>query len=442
MSEEESADMNQQIRNIISQNSQSIENKLKDKYIFEIYEMQKRYIEKKIKLSITFCKTFYGCNLEDIEGIINTLVNDNELLRSIIVKTNSNYEYHQSEYIYDFSIETIDINTFDLSIDEVRILALNEIKSYLMNYVPLENLMWTFLPIKIDDTTFEIVFGFDHIIFDIVSKTILSKKLQTYENDIKIGKKLCSSNETCYMDFLEDIEKNFSKLKVSQFKSSSFYSNFISACNKINENYPETVDTKSIIFSKPIAIKFRVSSELESNLNNINSGICLAYIIKICSMIFSQRFIPVKVLRSGRVFGNKVYNELFCDCHVSVPSLFDSYDKVNGKSVENQIFKIELEYMMKNKLHLGKMILSDKELNIKVGIKTPINYNFGGRISVEEEKELLGRIRQNRYNVRYPTLGYTVGDSIGIVLFHGIKKQTLEHIDRVFDCPICYEFID
>ena len=143
------------------------------------------------KKNITFLYDFtYPIEFEGIRKIVIKIINENSLLRSIIVKNSDTYCIEEYDSYSNIQIPFIDLSNYSFDCQ-------NKIQEILQQHLEkpfdvIENVLYRTIAIKLNHSNYKLVFEFNHLVFDGGSYLVLEEQIDEAQKETPLtieGKK-------------------------------------------------------------------------------------------------------------------------------------------------------------------------------------------------------------------------------------------------------------
>jgi amino acid adenylation domain-containing protein len=266
------------------------------------------FTTKRMSTNITFFsyEFSYPTTVEKIKTVVTQLVNENSLLRSVIVKQDDDYYIKEFDSFSNIEIPFIDVSGFSLA-------AREEISDTFREnlYKPFdltENLLYRILLFKWDERKYKLFIILNHLIFDGESHKILRERIDRLieQGAHHSGNNRPGKSFRDYTEFLSGISENVAGLE--QYLDLPDYMN---ACAKARARF-ETGNLKIHGFDLDISI-------LKGNLKDMYNEIILLCYARMTSNLFEMENAPIIVISSGRNYKDGNFNNIIGDFHDLVP---------------------------------------------------------------------------------------------------------------------------
>lgn len=372
-------------------------------------------------------------DVNDVLRALENVIALNPLLRSYIVMNSTKLSFVQRESFKFDQIQIFDATALNNKNQKLLVKKTTEILEEFLKKQSIESLMFHFALIKLNETEYKLLFMANHLIFD-----GYSKKVFEYDFLNMLQKKEIKKKNT-YETFAALLWESSSDQVVESFLLSDTYLNFKTASDELENKYPDF--KKPIVFSEPISfsIPFKETSSGNSDESMFlkKEKQLLSTVVEWCHEIFEMSQIPVRILSNGRKFSNQEFYDVIGDCHTSYPVLFKQDCTPHEDYQFDELESVKTEFQ-KNKWELSAVYRYAEKKDspeIEHAIDRAINFNYIGEITEESETEILKDIKNENF-ARFPIMGYTKGNELGITFFNGVpdsfKKKLKNNIIEKF----------
>lgn len=359
-----------------------------------------------------------------IKKNLTKLINDQSVLRMTVDKSNSEYLFVEHMEIKAIDFFIIDLAEFDLS---SKIKAIEEIFKCL-NYTLLtsdylNNPLYYFVIVKIDEQRFSMLLSADHQIVDIHTPRIIEKYFTL------------NNNETLkflpFMHYMEKIYLSDVKDKFIKFNNSEIYTNFMDSAKLFHDKYPQYPMEQRIVLSPPLSILYEPNVSEKFSLKETPIKLPLYITVKIINILFELDVIPLRVFVNRRILGNLNFYYTLGDFTDSITCTF----QMTGEDIISHCYN---EYVATEKYFIEEDILlkgliKDVEWSEPVYRYAPFTFNYLGEISCSEDFAKLD-LMNNRTPIPYPVLSYSTDSGyIRFIFPNGIKMEELNSIKLFLD---------
>jgi aryl carrier-like protein len=288
------------------------QNKIVNQY--QLAPVQRSFLQSPhdvLKQNIILCP--YNFNQFDdaanLKNVIIRIINENSLLKSIIVKEKNTYLIKEFDSFLNVEIPFIDISRYS---PKSREKTLYMVKQKL--YEPFEilnHLLYRVIAVKLDHNKYKVFFAFNHMIFDGQSVGVLSQKIQTNKENPRNNlenkeKKQPAKDYPDYITFLNGL--NYEDIKLEKYLDLEDYSRSVKKAVK----------------------KFQIGElkydGLEIDIKNLNQDfrdyyneiilLCYANLIK---DLYGVIKVPMLFMSNGRSYKNGNFSNVIGDFHDLIP---------------------------------------------------------------------------------------------------------------------------
>lgn len=343
---------------------------------FECSSPQNKFFKKKRFTFIPFSINLTTLNEDNIIVSIMKLLNHQEILRSTIKFDGLSYYNSIFKEIEHLNIKIIDISNFDISSQNVILNFTSNVQNKMIDKFKfkLDSPLISIIVFKLNETNYQLSFGFNHLIFDGASKNILKLKFFNILNSKKPAE--YDITDSGYKKYIELEKKYSTSCKSKEFIMSKWY-------KELDKLLPQS----KIVIKEELVEYF-----FEYPINNENSieDQALAVSLDIGEIIFQRNNLAVRVTRNSRIHQNNIWNNTVGDFHISLPLILDA--NKSGKWNNNKVEKCYDETYNNNvfvdSLAFGTGYLSEKI--VEIYDKLDFGFNFIGNCDETEyqhEKE-------------------------------------------------------
>lgn len=356
---------------------------------FQMAAVQIAHLNSKSNQSgFTICVNYANVE-ETIKNTLAGLITAHQLLHCSANTNDYKWREHNLDGLYSLikqSIPYFDITDYD---EPTKNSIINNTFDLLMNtQYNISQLLWRLAVLKVDNNKVQVIWCFNHSIFDGMSAEILKRQILS-PNSINL---MQSKNITSYQEYVEILKDSIGKIDeeniVNTFNLKLWGELNNSILNKMAQFAGEKREIKLTI---PMA---NVTEDIWSYSYNVVARILKKY--------YSQQQLPIAVVNYGREYNGKQFYECVGEFLDVIPAVIseeaDSIEKNISALVkycnENSINFLNLinstecsAVYTKLEEYLGKYLKSDEVQNV-------ILFNFQGFIS-DEEYELFENSNSN-----------------------------------------------
>ena len=236
LSEHERQEIRELIIYQIEKNAEHIESKLcsNNSNTYECGPGQNKIFRKKYNDLVINKTRIETLDVENIKSTLNQVVKMHSLLRSMIIKYEGKHFFKELKLRNNFEIEILDLGQY-----KYKKASGDYIVEELFNYVGQmekeDNLLFRWLLVKKDAKTYELVTVFSHLIADAASSNVFSKEIVFIHKRISEKTSMDKMFLVEYVDYLNELNTNYSYEKYMQFVNSEKYAEIINSSSKQNK---------------------------------------------------------------------------------------------------------------------------------------------------------------------------------------------------------------
>ncbi len=295
-----------------------------------------------IKNNIILCShDFHQINdVPDLKNSLIRIINENSLLRSIIVKEENMYFIREFDSFSNCEIPFIDISCYTHRCRE-EILYLVKQKLH-EGFEVFNRLLYRIIVVKLEHSHYKVFFAFNHLIFDGESAGVLTRKIQR-KYDEPDGNKVpqertgSANNYADYIAFLKGLD--YEDIDLARYLNLDVYPASINEALK----------------------KFKTGElqydDLEIDIENLgkdsrdyyNEIILLCY-AKLVQDLFGVKKVPLVFMSNGRTYKDGNFTDIIGDFHDLIPMLLSFEKGFNPREITREIIEYR-EYIKNHNLN-------------------------------------------------------------------------------------------
>jgi amino acid adenylation domain-containing protein/FkbM family methyltransferase len=246
--------------------------------------------------------------IQGIKEIILQLVNNNTLLKTIIVKRGEEYLFLEFASFSNLQPPYLDISMYPPD-NQQEILHMIDME-FLKPLSVIENLLYRFMVLKLSQTHYKVVFSFNHLIFDGLSICIVKNTLEKLSHGLPEGE--INKPGSSYRDYVNFLERqDYSGINLEKYLKISDYF----------ENVEKSFEHFDIGTSQYISFELDISN-LNENLKNFYNEVILLCNTQVIGELFGLENIPITFISYGRSYKDGSFHETIGDLHDYIPLLF------------------------------------------------------------------------------------------------------------------------
>ncbi|MGG0120491.1 amino acid adenylation domain-containing protein [Bacillus paranthracis] len=327
-------------------------------------------------------------NSANINKALIETINKNASLRTYITYEKENYFFNENSFIEQLNINVLDFSKYNQSdINQFKQLISNELYINFVKSEKLGRVPYTFVLVKINEKSYELLMLFSHLIFDAASIKILQRAFYKNLKEVMSGNisKVDKRKLITYKDYVYELETNTTIEKIRNYKMSKEYLDIIEAIKKYKDNRVNNKKLKEYIF------EYKINDNNYPSLygSKKSEGIALWISLNIAKVIFERNEFTVRVTKNGRQLGEGNFGNLVGDCHIHVPILL----KIEEKPKLDYIDQVNHEYKKfynDQKIYIEYMAYGNYKGNIegneieKMLLELDFAFNYIGELTDEE----------------------------------------------------------
>lgn len=314
----------------------------------------------------------YPVTISDVKENLVKVVNDNSLLKSVIVEEKAgngnapDYFFKEFECFSNIQLPFIDVSDYTFT---CRGEILGEM-IYPKLYEPidvLDNILFRVLLLKWDNSRYRLYLSFNHLIFDGECFGILENKIRKVEKRIdRLNKRDDDKKDYIdYTNFLNDID--YDGLQWDKYFNVNEYVRSLKGVrNRFNVE-----DLK--IHNMEIDI-----SSMNGNMKEYYTEIILMCFTRLINRLFVIGEVPVMFVSSGRIYKGGSFKNIIGDFHDNVPLLFSFREDLPPDARIKKFIEYQ-EFIRMNNINFKNLALkggyfkrSKKE---KLNFSSPFTFN-------------------------------------------------------------------
>jgi acyl transferase domain-containing protein/aryl carrier-like protein len=303
---------------------------------------------------------------QEIKNIFTKIIRKHSLLRSTIVKVDDNYYIEEFRSFSNIELPFFDISNYSIDCKEEiqKILDKNLRKSFEV----IDNLLYRVFVLKWDNSNYQLIFAFNHLIFDGESVLLLEEDIEkarkeTHSDGYEEGKKV-KIDYRDYSNFLNDLK--YEDIVLEKYLNIPEYLEYVEALLR-NEVKEMAID----LFDIDISI-------LKTNYREFYNEILLLIYAKFISNLYKISKVPILFTSNGRNYKDCNFRNIIGDFHDDIPVLF-SPDR-GDYSYFNRFLETFIEYrqyIRDNNLNFLNFLLKKHNQGIDYWkiLSTPFSFN-------------------------------------------------------------------
>jgi len=346
---------------------------------YDIAPIQKYHLENNQHSGIIF-EIDRCLDIDDMNKTIGVLVNENNLLRSILINNDKGYVWREFDFVGNIELPLIDISNYRISEKEK---ALTYISNYIFfkPYSITDELHYRMLLVKLNMKKYVMIMPASHIMFDAISKDIVIKKVMEIYDDIRSGKdiKRCTKNNL-YKEYVNQIEQGPKEIKPEDII-------YTFNLEKYVDYVEEFSDITKNMEIKHTAYEFRIDKK-DFDQENLMGKLFALFKISF-EKIFNSSKLPLSIVNYGRRYMSNTWYDTIGEFLDFIPMIFDeNYNDCNIEQKINGIIKLSnvknINFFRLMYEGVDGSYIKLKKLMRRVYNKPLIFFNFQGNFNEED----------------------------------------------------------
>ncbi|MGE5343971.1 MAG: beta-ketoacyl synthase N-terminal-like domain-containing protein [Candidatus Omnitrophota bacterium] len=246
-----------------------------------------------------------------ILDVVKTLVQQNTLLRSVIIKKDDRYFIKEFDSFSNIYLPFLDLTSYSFACRE-RII--DQVFAYLN--IPMEvldHVLFRAAIVKVESESFKLILQINHLIGDGTCVGILEKQLHDIKQKIGTLSQDKVDSMTDYYDYVQFMKgQNYDHIDLGNYINLRDYSH---AIETVLENY-KIAELRFESFEVDISVideEFRVYCH----------EIALWVFSKLVGDLFGINRVPIEYLTNGRIYKGGNFNHIIGDFHDTIPVLLN-----------------------------------------------------------------------------------------------------------------------
>jgi acyl transferase domain-containing protein/acyl carrier protein len=359
-----------------------------------------------------------------IKEILLHIIAENVLMRSVIETEGEGFTIQEYDSFDNIEIPIIDISAYSGNTQNEILDAVNR-KFQTDPFKVLRHVLYRIGVFKLDNTRYQLITGFNHLIFDGESSLILEEMIRNLIDCPKNSNEIAAVKKDYndYIDFLNvhdykeiNLDKFFSTTQFRQFKQ-------------------EYVDQFPQAQTLPLIIETDISL-MNNTLKNLYNEVLFLCFAKMVSQLFRLDKVPLTFVSKGRQFRNGNFSKVIGDFHDGIPVLLS----LNGDSNYREIIEHFIDYrefVKEENLCFASFYLKNSVAGIDSAVlRSPLIYN--SHIGVyEAAKNISEEIMTNALIGSEPLFNFELtkdffSDKLIIYIAQNFGFET-QHLTQVFN---------
>ncbi len=334
---------------------------------YQISPIQRFYLEISDSIKVNNILFFHDFNFpiefEEIQKIVIKIINENSLLRSIVVKTDDNYYINEFASFSNIQLPVLDISHYSFD-------CKNNIQKILFQHFekPFEifnTILYRAIIIRLDNSHSKLIFIFNHLIFDGGSSLSLTKQVNAFEKDFHNPPGTKKVDYYDYSNFLHNL--NYENIHLEKYLHIPDY------LESVNNVYT-SIKTNSFVDN---IWEIDISILNKSSKDIYNEILLLSY-AKLIRDLFGIDNVPILFYSYGRNYKDANFSNVIGDFHDTIPILFnlDSAKNINLKEYLENFLEYRA-YVRDANLNFNNFILKkfqEKEIYLRL-LFSPFSFN-------------------------------------------------------------------
>lgn len=356
-------------------------------YRYNISPIQKRHFQGKVRLQLYLIQFEEILDVKMLEKAFCDVVASHGLMRSFLYRFLGKFKWKEYKPSRNLTLPQIDISNYGIK-EQEHIMSQIAKEEWSMDFKRVDTPMYRVVLVKYNERKYDLLFQFDHSIFDATSGQIFRTDLINRYHELLKGTVKAMPTSKSYRDLLNQIYKGPVDITQDEIIEKFELREYVKCANKINEIIKD--------LPKNRVEQLKYSIDLAQFGPNVDAYTMFIYLYaKIVSKILNTDKVAFDILDKNRTYEDKDYIDVMGMVLSGIPIYLDMSD--SRQEISNKIYKrlelinkknvslLNLVHDLPSALKYLKIINVVKSIN-KKSFYTPFLLNYVGNVENEYDK--------------------------------------------------------
>jgi tyrocidine synthetase III len=361
-------------------------------------------------------------NKDEINHVVTTFINNNDLLHSVIIKTKVKPKEKATYLIREYEpfTSTIDFPYIDVSMygppERQQALYLSR-NSMIRALKIIDHFLYRVLVLKWDTSHYKVIFSINHLIFDGASSRVLPERINAIRKKDITPHRDKTKDYYKYCQFIQQLD--YSHVKLEKYLHLPTY---IQSIKHVEDNFKIA----------PISYGgFEIDiSHLNETLKNRYNQITILTYAQTIKQLFKVEDIPITVISHGRHFNQANFSGIIGDFHDYIPVLCQLKENRTTQEIIKKFLAYKKFCKQQNLNFIAYFIKNDTRKEDIINSLSPFFFNslIGLYDSVKEETE-----SRNANDILECNVEEEINDAPGLrPRFFDLEMVRAPHMDQLW----------